>query len=73
MHLQLRCNFPRDQRLIVKSGYRVLKWPPTNELCKDDGRWRVMLWPPAVTRLMLMGIRVDIHPECCADGSHHQQ
>jgi hypothetical protein len=40
MHLQLRCNFPRDQRLIVKSGYRVLKWPPTcNELWKDDGRW----------------------------------
>ena len=67
MHLQFRCNFPRDQRLIVKSGYRVLKWPPTcNEL------WRRMivggescsmvsrLWPPAVNRLMLMGSRVDI-------------
>ena len=39
MHLQLRCNFPRDQRLIVKSGYRVLKWPPTcTELAMHNDR-----------------------------------
>ena len=40
MHLRFRCNFLHHQRLIVKSGYRVLKWPPTcNELWKDDSRW----------------------------------
>eukprot|EP01043_Picozoa_sp_COSAG02_P000697 COSAG02_NODE_13_length_57813_cov_14.298276_31_plen_52_part_00 len=42
MHPQLRCNFPRDQRLIVKSGYRLLKWPPIwTELWLDDSRWKV--------------------------------
>eukprot|EP01043_Picozoa_sp_COSAG02_P000696 COSAG02_NODE_13_length_57813_cov_14.298276_30_plen_40_part_00 len=39
MHLQLRCNFPRDQLLILKSEYRVLKWPPAcTELAMHNDR-----------------------------------
>ena len=39
MYPQSRCNISHRQRLIVKSGYRVLKWPPTcTNLWMDDGR-----------------------------------
>ena len=30
MHPQFGCNITRRQRLIPKSGYRVLEWPPTD-------------------------------------------
>ena len=67
MHLQFRCNISHRQRLTVKSGYQVLKWPPTRTgLGMHDGLLMVSrLWAvePRL-RLIIVQMGLIIRNDC---------